>query len=229
MLQQRVMGARPALAASRRAAPPACARRAAPARQARAAAAPAAAAAAGLRLPAARRAPLRVAAAASGAGALPMPNSQPAQPPAPAAGVKLVPAAISVGLGLIVNFLIPAPEGVTAQAWRLFAIFVSTICGAPRGGRLKGGPPCAVLAGVGGAALGSPLRAGRAEAPGAGSPDLSSRTQHGRDAAIPSLPHAASPHQASSSARCPSARGRSSASPPSSRPARCPSRPRCPP
>ena len=87
-------------------------------------AAPAAAAA----MRAAPRLPLRVRASASGAGALPMPGSAPAPPP-PAVGVKLVPAAISVGLGLLVNYLVPAPAGISAQAWQLFSIFIATICG----------------------------------------------------------------------------------------------------
>jgi hypothetical protein len=129
MLQQRVaMGTRPAAATARRChgVPALPASRAGPR--------PCAA----LRLPqqpaplaaaAPRRAPLRCAAAAAGAGAAPLP-AQPAPPAAaPAVGVKIVPALISIGLGFVVNFIVPTPEGVSAQAWRLFSIFISTICG----------------------------------------------------------------------------------------------------
>ena len=40
-------------------------------------------------------------------------------------GMKL---GIAAGLGVIIWFL-PAPDGVTAAAWHLFAIFVATIVG----------------------------------------------------------------------------------------------------
>ncbi|KAK9815699.1 hypothetical protein WJX72_008247 [[Myrmecia] bisecta] len=49
-------------------------------------------------------------------------------PPA-SQGVKLVPFAISVGLGLALRYLVPVPAGVTLQAWTLLSIFVSTIAG----------------------------------------------------------------------------------------------------
>lgn len=134
MLQHRAMGVRPTLAARQP-----CVAGALPMRTAAAARRSAGAAAIPMqqqpamqhqlaalpRLPS--RALLTCRASASGA-AVPMP-AQPAKP-APAVGVKLVPAAISIGVGLIVNYLIPTPEGVTTQAWRLFAIFISTICGA---------------------------------------------------------------------------------------------------
>jgi len=42
-----------------------------------------------------------------------------APPPVPApAGVKLVPAALSVAVGLVIRFLVPCPAGVTMQARR---------------------------------------------------------------------------------------------------------------
>ena len=130
MMQQRLAGARPAVAARR----PACVRalppRAAPQQPVRAA--PAAAP----RLPAR----LSVRASASGAAA-PLP-AQPAKA-APQVGVKLVPAAISIAVGLIVNYLIPAPAGITAKAWQLFAIFISTICGA----RAEEGTPAGARSG----------------------------------------------------------------------------------
>lgn len=40
---------------------------------------------------------------------------------------KLVPASISLLLGLIICFVIPTPQGVEENAWHLFAIFVATI------------------------------------------------------------------------------------------------------
>jgi hypothetical protein len=66
---------------------------------------------------------------AAAAGAVP---GQPA-PAAPAAteqvGVKIVPALISIAVGLLVRFVVPVPEGITMQAWTLFSIFLSTIVG----------------------------------------------------------------------------------------------------
>jgi len=44
-------------------------------------------------------------------------------------GAKLGPMAISVGLGLLIRFLIPIPEGVSAQGWSILALFVATVCG----------------------------------------------------------------------------------------------------
>ena len=44
-------------------------------------------------------------------------------------GAKIVPALLSVALGLIVKFVIPCPAGVLPQAWTLLAIFLSTIAG----------------------------------------------------------------------------------------------------
>ena len=43
--------------------------------------------------------------------------------------VKVVPFVISVGLGLIINFLVPRPDGITKEAWQLLSIFVSTVAG----------------------------------------------------------------------------------------------------
>jgi hypothetical protein len=44
-------------------------------------------------------------------------------------GAKLSAAALSVGVGLAVQFLIPCPAAVAPQAWTLLAIFLSTITG----------------------------------------------------------------------------------------------------
>eukprot|EP00213_Chloropicon_mariensis_P002813 CAMPEP_0197474288 /NCGR_PEP_ID=MMETSP1309-20131121/5746_1 /TAXON_ID=464262 /ORGANISM="Genus nov. species nov., Strain RCC998" /LENGTH=566 /DNA_ID=CAMNT_0043013885 /DNA_START=269 /DNA_END=1969 /DNA_ORIENTATION=- len=43
--------------------------------------------------------------------------------------VKLVPFVFSVSIGLIINFLIPRPDGITKQAWQLLSIFVTTVAG----------------------------------------------------------------------------------------------------
>jgi len=51
--------------------------------------------------------------------------------PAPWPGAKLGPLVASVAVGLALRFLVPAPAGVSLQAWTLLAIFVSTIAGAP--------------------------------------------------------------------------------------------------
>ncbi|KAL4278877.1 hypothetical protein GQ457_03G004450 [Hibiscus cannabinus] len=50
-------------------------------------------------------------------------------PPPPPQGAKLFPLFLSVSIGLIVRFLVPKPVEVTAQAWQLLAIFLSTIAG----------------------------------------------------------------------------------------------------
>ena len=48
-------------------------------------------------------------------------------------GAALVPFAVSVGVGLVLNFLVPRPEAVVPQAWALLSIFLSTTTGrAPR-------------------------------------------------------------------------------------------------
>ncbi|CAG9459968.1 unnamed protein product [Pedinophyceae sp. YPF-701] len=44
-------------------------------------------------------------------------------------GAKLQPAAIAIGAGLIVRFLVPVPDGLTVQSWQTLAIFVSTVFG----------------------------------------------------------------------------------------------------
>ncbi|XP_052205975.1 dicarboxylate transporter 2.1, chloroplastic-like [Diospyros lotus] len=49
--------------------------------------------------------------------------------PKPPQGAKIVPLLISVSVGLIVRFLVPKPLQVSAQAWQLLAIFLSTIAG----------------------------------------------------------------------------------------------------
>lgn len=43
------------------------------------------------------------------------------------ANLKPLPAAIALGLGLVLAVLVPPPEGVSAQAWLTLAIFVGTI------------------------------------------------------------------------------------------------------
>ena len=42
-------------------------------------------------------------------------------------GFKPLPMAIAVALGLVLGFVIPVPQGVTANAWHLLALFVGTI------------------------------------------------------------------------------------------------------
>ena len=42
-------------------------------------------------------------------------------------GFKPVPAAVAVGLALLIWFVIPVPTGVTPQAWHLLAMFVGVI------------------------------------------------------------------------------------------------------
>lgn len=56
-------------------------------------------------------------------------TDQVTSPPPSSSGVKLVPFALSVGIGLIVRFLVPIPPEVTVQAWQLLSIFLSTIAG----------------------------------------------------------------------------------------------------
>ena len=62
-----------------------------------------------------------VGATASGAAAV-------AEPESFKWGAKMKPLGISVALGVALWF-VPAPQGVTTQAWHLLAIFVSTIAG----------------------------------------------------------------------------------------------------
>jgi len=42
-------------------------------------------------------------------------------------GFKPIPAAIALGLALLIWFAIPVPDGVTPQAWHLLAMFVGVI------------------------------------------------------------------------------------------------------
>lgn len=44
-----------------------------------------------------------------------------------AGGVKLIPGAISVGLALLIWFVVPVPDGVSVNAWNLLALFVGTV------------------------------------------------------------------------------------------------------
>eukprot|EP00873_Tetraselmis_striata_P037103 jgi/Tetstr1/457367/TSEL_043970.t1 len=74
--------------------------------------------------PAVRSASVKVQAAAVAAEP---PANEPA--PAPSDGLQLVPAAISIAVGLAVRFLVPIPEGLTVQAWNLLSIFLSTVVG----------------------------------------------------------------------------------------------------
>jgi DASS family divalent anion:Na+ symporter len=36
---------------------------------------------------------------------------------------------MAIAFGLLVNFVVPAPAGITSQAWTLFSVFLSTILG----------------------------------------------------------------------------------------------------
>ncbi|GIL77807.1 hypothetical protein Vretimale_6661 [Volvox reticuliferus] len=71
----------------------------------------------------------------NGTDALISTQAIPVTPPqAPAAsptyvGIKVKPALIAIALGLALRFIVPIPEGITAQAWSLLSIFVSTILG----------------------------------------------------------------------------------------------------
>ena len=42
-------------------------------------------------------------------------------------GFKPIPMAVAVAIGLLIWFVVPAPEGVTPDAWHLLALFVGTI------------------------------------------------------------------------------------------------------
>ncbi|KAK1314842.1 hypothetical protein QJS10_CPA06g02001 [Acorus calamus] len=57
------------------------------------------------------------------------PEANPPPPPPPLKGAKLIPLLISCAIGLIVRFVVPKPPEVTAQAWQLLSIFLSTIGG----------------------------------------------------------------------------------------------------
>lgn len=49
--------------------------------------------------------------------------------PAPWPGAKIAPLVTCISLGLILNFLVPTPVGISQQGWALLSIFVSTIAG----------------------------------------------------------------------------------------------------
>ncbi|OIW13639.1 hypothetical protein TanjilG_07981 [Lupinus angustifolius] len=54
----------------------------------------------------------------------------PSPPPSPIVqGAKPIPFIISISIGLILRFIVPKPVEVTAQAWQLLSIFLSTIAG----------------------------------------------------------------------------------------------------
>ncbi|XP_058771722.1 dicarboxylate transporter 2.1, chloroplastic-like [Vicia villosa] len=60
----------------------------------------------------------------------PPPSPSPPQPlPTILQGAKPIPFLISISIGLIVRFFVPKPVEVTAQAWQLLSIFLSTIAG----------------------------------------------------------------------------------------------------
>ncbi|WP_133011452.1 anion permease [Marinomonas flavescens] len=44
-----------------------------------------------------------------------------------AGGVKIVPGIVSIGLALLIWFVVPVPEGVSVNAWHLLALFVATV------------------------------------------------------------------------------------------------------
>ena len=50
-------------------------------------------------------------------------------------GAKPWPLVQSIAVGLLLRFVVPIPAGVTAQAWSLLAIFISTIAGQQVAGR----------------------------------------------------------------------------------------------
>eukprot|EP00898_Chlorokybus_atmophyticus_P006494 jgi/Chlat1/6846/Chrsp51S06533 len=69
---------------------------------------------------------------ASSAAAAPTADDVPAPSAASApawTGAKPLPMLLSVGVGLIVRYLVPKPAAITTQAWQLLAIFLSTIAG----------------------------------------------------------------------------------------------------
>lgn len=68
--------------------------------------------------------PVVASAAAATADAAAQPPATPVWP-----GAKIVPLLLSVSLGLALRFLVPAPVGVSMQAWTLLSIFISTIAG----------------------------------------------------------------------------------------------------
>ncbi|RDY08666.1 Dicarboxylate transporter 2.1, chloroplastic, partial [Mucuna pruriens] len=59
----------------------------------------------------------------------PQSQSQSQPQPQPLQGAKPIPFVISICIGLIVRFLVPKPVQVTAEAWQLLSIFLSTIAG----------------------------------------------------------------------------------------------------
>ncbi|CAI8585111.1 unnamed protein product [Vicia faba] len=60
---------------------------------------------------------------------LPSPPSKSEPLPTILQGAKPIPFLISISIGLIVRFFVPKPVEVTAQAWQLLSIFLSTIAG----------------------------------------------------------------------------------------------------
>ncbi|CAJ1379713.1 unnamed protein product [Effrenium voratum] len=66
---------------------------------------------------------------AADAGAAPAPPAPPAAPRGGQRGAKLVPTAITVGIGLFIRFVLPVPAGLSGQAWSILALFVATVAG----------------------------------------------------------------------------------------------------
>ena len=62
--------------------------------------------------------------ALAAAAVAPPPSPSPSWP-----GAKLAPLMACVSLGLVLNFAVPTPAGITQQGWTLLSIFVSTIAG----------------------------------------------------------------------------------------------------
>lgn len=85
---------------------------------------------AGLRLRRLSSRPLAPGVVASAAAAVPIPPPPALAPAWP--GAKPIPLLLSVGIGLVMRFLVPVPAGITLQAWTLLSIFVSTIAGQPQ-------------------------------------------------------------------------------------------------
>ena len=68
-----------------------------------------------------------VVASAAAAASSPAPGASTVSTPWP--GAKPVPLIASIGIGLLLRFLVPVPEGISMQGWTLLSIFVSTIAG----------------------------------------------------------------------------------------------------
>ena len=58
-------------------------------------------------------------------------GAAPAKPPsvAPVAGIKPIPMALAIGVGLLINYVVPCPADITPAAWKMFSVFSTTIAG----------------------------------------------------------------------------------------------------